>query len=224
MYKLIRRISSSFFPRPDRPWSEDATSSAPQIGRKRRLSSTEPEPAPTAKKQRSESVDVSGNAEAREETPVRTGNQTEEPEVKAVTKGVKEVELEDRPAASTETAAAIPLPDSPSLQPTPETDEVKPEEKADEEEKEPVVEVSTTEQAPSASEDADAPADAVEPPAEEEKTSETEAEGEEIPGLSAVADKTTQSKDTETDVGTTGAVDAPATQPNGADKSTDDHP
>ena len=23
MYKLIRRISSSFFPRPDRPWPED---------------------------------------------------------------------------------------------------------------------------------------------------------------------------------------------------------
>ncbi|KAI0733284.1 hypothetical protein C8Q72DRAFT_751501, partial [Fomitopsis betulina] len=182
MYKLIRRISSSFFPRPDRPWSEDATSSAPQIGRKRRLSSTESEPEPAAKKQRSESVDVSAKAQAREETPVRVGNQTEEPEVKAVTKGVKEFELEDKPAASTEVAAAVPLPESPSLNPSPETDEVKPEVAAAE--KEPIVEVSTVEQAPSAPDDADAPADAVEPPAEEEKTDERQAEGEEIPGLS----------------------------------------
>ena len=179
-----------------------------------------------AKKQRSESADVSGSTQTREETPVRAGNQTEEPEVKAVTKGVKEVELEDKPVASAESAAAVPLPDSPTLAPAPETDEVKPEAKADEKENEPAVEVSTTEQAPSAleAEDADAPADAVEPLAEGEKTDETQAEGEEIPGLSAAVDKTTEPKHTETEAAATETVDVPATQPDGADKSTDDHP
>ncbi|KZT64330.1 hypothetical protein DAEQUDRAFT_653782, partial [Daedalea quercina L-15889] len=158
MYKLIRRISSSFFPRPDRPWSEDATSTAPQIGRKRRLSSTEPEPEPSAKKQRSESADIPGSAQAtREETPARTGKEAEEPEVKAVTKGVKEVELVDEPAASTEFAAAVPLPDSPTLQPTQEAEEVKPEAdevKSESKEEEPTVQHSTAEEVPSASEDA----------------------------------------------------------------------
>ena len=155
------------------------------------------------------------------------GNQTEEPEVKAVTKGVKEVELEDTPAASAENAAAVPLPDSPTLAPAPETDEVKPEAETDEKEKEvPATEGATTEQVPSASEaeDADAPADAVEPLAEEKKTNEPQAEGDDIPGFSAIVDKITELKDTETEAAATETVDVPATQPDGADKSTDDHP
>ncbi|KAI0752710.1 hypothetical protein C8Q80DRAFT_470644 [Daedaleopsis nitida] len=138
MYKLIRRISSSFFPRPDRPWSEDATSTAPQIGRKRRLSSTEPDEdreSTPAKKHRAESESVQGpGEEPREPTPSQPAKETEE--VKEVTKGVQEVELEDGqpkppaeksqdesettemvPEAETaaEKAAAVPLPDSPQL-------------------------------------------------------------------------------------------------------------
>ncbi|KAH9921788.1 uncharacterized protein B0H18DRAFT_1121246 [Fomitopsis serialis] len=218
MYKLIRRISSSFFPRPDRPWSEDATSSAPQIGRKRRLSSTEPDSEPSAKKQRSESVDDS--QATREETPVRTGREAEEPEVKAVTKGVKEVELEDKPAASAATAAAVPLPDSPTLQPTQEAEEVKSESTESTEEKveEPVVEATTTEQAPSASDDVAPVTVSTEPLAGDEKTSDADAEGEEIPGLSAVAEKGAESK-------ADSAEKREATQPQPeADESTIDHP
>ena len=59
MFKLLRRVSSSLYKRPDRPWSEDgifiyilpcitslnahsaATSSAPTIGRKRRVDDDE---------------------------------------------------------------------------------------------------------------------------------------------------------------------------------------
>ncbi|KAH9947796.1 hypothetical protein B0H21DRAFT_661150, partial [Amylocystis lapponica] len=115
MYKLIRRISSSFFPRPDRPWSEDATSSAPQIGRKRRLSTTEPdEPSPSVKKHRAESPEGSDDASQRDASPSRPGKETEG--VKQVTKGVREVELEEgnrRDAPADADAAAVPLPDSP---------------------------------------------------------------------------------------------------------------
>ncbi|TBU63576.1 hypothetical protein BD310DRAFT_945116 [Dichomitus squalens] len=136
MYKLIRRISSGFFPRPDRPWSEDATSTAPQIGRKRRLSTPEPEEereqTPVSKKHRAESeADVTPAPATPEEQP----QEKETEEVKEVTKGVKEVELEEKPAqpetsaaeekevltdgkeaeADAEQAAAVPLPDSPLL-------------------------------------------------------------------------------------------------------------
>ncbi|KAI9056356.1 hypothetical protein FKP32DRAFT_1682316 [Trametes sanguinea] len=130
MYKIIRRISSSFFPRPDRPWSEDATSTAPQIGRKRRLSTNEDEEretTPSAKKHRAGSE--SAPESAREQSPSQPGKETAE--VKEVTEGVREVELEDgktpAPAsvcdvpaekAGVEEAAAVPLPDSPELKPT----------------------------------------------------------------------------------------------------------
>ncbi|KAH8097084.1 hypothetical protein BXZ70DRAFT_310523 [Cristinia sonorae] len=112
MYKLIRRISSSFFPRPDRPWSEDATSTAPQIGRKRRYSSTEPEEDESSssapKRHRLDAIQPEEDVEA----------------VKEVTRGVQGVEIEegekvadtqaaDGPAVA---AAAIPLPDSPTLE------------------------------------------------------------------------------------------------------------
>ncbi|KAF9806753.1 hypothetical protein IEO21_08562 [Rhodonia placenta] len=129
MYKIIRRISSSFFPRPDRPWSEDATSNAPQIGRKRRLSSTEPDPdgePSVAKKPRGDSADASEDASQREESPARAQGQ-ETAEVKNVTKGVRDVELEESKAEVSEPvadadAAAIPLPESPTLQPAPEAE------------------------------------------------------------------------------------------------------
>jgi len=214
MHDTLSRFPS-FFPRPDRPWSEDATSSAPQIGRKRRLSSTEPDSEPSAKKQRSESVDDTQTT--RDETPVRNGKEVEEPEVKAVTKGVKEVELEDKPAASAETAAAVPLPDSPTLQPTLEAEEVKPESN-EEKAEEPVVEATTTEQAPSASDDVAPVAASTEPLADDKKTNDADAEGEEIPGLSAVAEKGAESK-------ADGAEKSEATQPQPeADESTNDYP
>ncbi|CDO74603.1 hypothetical protein BN946_scf184586.g8 [Trametes cinnabarina] len=127
MYKIIRRISSSFFSRPDRPWSEDATSTAPQIGRKRRLSTEEHEEretTPSAKKHRAESDNTPDIK--REQSPAQPGQ-----EVKEVTEGVREVELEDgkspgtdvtedAPAekTGTEEAAAVPLPESPELKPT----------------------------------------------------------------------------------------------------------
>ncbi|PIL29043.1 hypothetical protein GSI_09091 [Ganoderma sinense ZZ0214-1] len=134
MYKLIRRISSGIFPRPDRPWSEDATSTAPQIGRKRRLSTPEPdgeherEHTPASKKFRAESEADATPAPA---TPV-PATETETEEVKEVTEGVKEVELEEKPSApegmkekdeeeassETQEAAAVPLPDSPQLKAT----------------------------------------------------------------------------------------------------------
>ncbi|KAH9927948.1 uncharacterized protein BXZ73DRAFT_78405 [Epithele typhae] len=146
MYKLIRRISSSFFPRPDRPWSEDATSTAPQIGKKRRLSTSEHEDreATPVKKARADSEaatdEESGRDQERGSSPAA---RTDTEEVKEVTEGVREVELEDGPplpsdseapsataataqegedaviVAETETetqaAAAVPLPESPTL-------------------------------------------------------------------------------------------------------------
>ncbi|KAI0686327.1 hypothetical protein BC835DRAFT_1380140 [Cytidiella melzeri] len=43
--RLVRRISTSLFPRPDRPWNDDATSNAPsiQIGTKRRFNDEDDE-------------------------------------------------------------------------------------------------------------------------------------------------------------------------------------
>ncbi|KAL7284595.1 hypothetical protein ACG7TL_001889 [Trametes sanguinea] len=139
MYKIIRRISSSFFPRPDRPWSEDATSTAPQIGRKRRLSTEEHEEretTPSAKKHRTES-DAAPDT-AREQSPAEPGKETEE--VKEVTEGVREVELEDGKTSGAavtedvstektgaEEAAAVPLPESPELKPAEDVDKSEPE-------------------------------------------------------------------------------------------------
>ncbi|OCH94592.1 hypothetical protein OBBRIDRAFT_710117, partial [Obba rivulosa] len=127
MYKLIRRISNSFFPRPDRPWNEDATSNAPQIGRKRRLSADEHDDdvPSSAKKHRRESVEAADEPALREEPSVRAGKDTEG--VKEVTKGVREVELDERDTPSTSVppeATAVPLPDSPTLQPVNGTDDV----------------------------------------------------------------------------------------------------
>lgn len=155
MYKLIRRISSSFFPRPDRPWGEDgalvywrdrpptpsprlsgsacshkdvscflATSTAPQIGRKRRFSSTEPddeEPSTSApKRHRLDTIEAEEDASRRDDAEG----------MKEVTKGVQEVEIEGEKkdvtdASSSEvpiaSAAAIPLPESPVLEAQQET-------------------------------------------------------------------------------------------------------
>ncbi|KAI0795761.1 hypothetical protein C8Q75DRAFT_730645 [Abortiporus biennis] len=128
MYKLIRRISSSFFPRPDRPWSEDATSTAPQIGRKRRYSSTEPDDeasSSTAKKHRLDLTEAQGAEPATKEDTLK-----EAEAVKEVTKGVKEVEIADgldkpsNTASDAAIAAAVPLPESPELNAQKESTEV----------------------------------------------------------------------------------------------------
>ncbi|KAF7978760.1 hypothetical protein HWV62_25683 [Athelia sp. TMB] len=118
---LVRRISGSFLPRSDRPWPEDGeyrrvflvpnapTSTAPTIGRKRRLSTpVDEEEENTAKKAR-------GNegAATRDVSPVQMlVKETEE--VTQVTQGVKEVELDETKPET------VPLP----LTPPPETSEL----------------------------------------------------------------------------------------------------
>ncbi|CAL1709892.1 unnamed protein product [Somion occarium] len=129
MYKLIRRISSSFFPRPDRPWSEDATSTAPVIGRKRRNSSIEPDESDERavfKRNRTDSADVEegpSSSPQREESPSKDGEG-----VKEVTEGVREVEIDDKkdtPEVPAEAAASVPLPESPELKAQKEPSEEK---------------------------------------------------------------------------------------------------
>ncbi|KAK0460706.1 uncharacterized protein EV420DRAFT_1478455 [Desarmillaria tabescens] len=98
MFGLIRRISQSVIPRPDRPWDDDATSNAPKTGRKRRFSTTE----------RDVKDDPVNNKKIRGDSPVTTAETPlVDKEVKAVTKGVKGVELEDKEAAP----ESIPLPE-----------------------------------------------------------------------------------------------------------------
>jgi len=101
MFKLLRRISSSIYPRPDRPWSDDATSNAPTIGRKRRLSDEDRDgddvrDAGSSRKRRVplEREDTSELGE------LRAKGTEIDPSVKEVTRGVKEVELEDKKEGS----------------------------------------------------------------------------------------------------------------------------
>ncbi|TFK53135.1 hypothetical protein OE88DRAFT_1643812 [Heliocybe sulcata] len=108
---LVRRISGSFFLRPDRPWSDDATSNAPQIGRKRRLSDSErdDEPYPSSTKR------SKGGLVADEERDGSPAPAKETQDVKEIRKGVKDVELEDEEDSlvegELEKAAAVPLPE-----------------------------------------------------------------------------------------------------------------
>jgi len=95
MFQFVRRISGSILPRSDRPWSEDATSNAPTIGRKRRLSTAEEDDEGESSAKRVKGED--GAAPEVQETE----------EVKEVTQGVEEVELED------ENPETVPLPASP---------------------------------------------------------------------------------------------------------------
>jgi hypothetical protein len=94
MFKLLRRISSSIYPRPDRPWSDDATSNAPTIGRKRRLSDEDDDvqDAGSSRKRRAP-LEREGTSELGE---LRVKGTEPDPGVKEVTRGVKEVELEDK--------------------------------------------------------------------------------------------------------------------------------
>ncbi|KAI0299429.1 hypothetical protein B0F90DRAFT_1620233, partial [Multifurca ochricompacta] len=94
MLKLLRRISSSIYPRSDRPWSDDATSNAPTIGRKRRMSDDDDDvqDAGSSRKRRGqlERQDTSDLSE------LGIKASEADPGVKEVTRGVKEVELEDK--------------------------------------------------------------------------------------------------------------------------------
>ncbi|KIJ16362.1 hypothetical protein PAXINDRAFT_132273 [Paxillus involutus ATCC 200175] len=128
MFGFIRRVSTSLLPRPDRPWRDDATSNAPTIGRKRRFSVTEHDDddsaSPTAKKAKGELGQLDAEAE-----PASTGEDTkgeatqaaEGEDVREVTKGVKEVDLEDKEGGSSR-PEGVPLPDSPCGTPQPESE------------------------------------------------------------------------------------------------------
>ncbi|KAI4527738.1 hypothetical protein K525DRAFT_283436 [Schizophyllum commune Loenen D] len=88
MLNLIRRISGSVIPRLDRPWRDDATSNAPQIGRKRRNSSVE----------RDDEDDERAAKRARSELPSREQSEAPPPqpetkEVREVTTGVRHIDL-----------------------------------------------------------------------------------------------------------------------------------
>jgi hypothetical protein len=137
MFGLIRRLSYSVIPRPDRPWEDDPTSNAPHKPRKRRLSTSEQEDANSirqtsatragyvgesvTKKARGEAVASTSAAGADEfgawsvpqhQEPCVSDDQDQTPpdatldtrqeqtpetqDVKDVTQGVKEVELEDK--------------------------------------------------------------------------------------------------------------------------------
>ncbi|KAF9045362.1 hypothetical protein BJ165DRAFT_1528239 [Panaeolus papilionaceus] len=102
MFNLIRRISYGVIPRPDRPWEEDPTSNAPRTQRKRRLSSTErdadgDDDKLNQKKLRtdSETPSVADTSAAGTSVSVPPP-QNETLEVKEVTQGVEEVDLEDK--------------------------------------------------------------------------------------------------------------------------------
>lgn len=121
MFKFLRRVSTSFLPRPDRPWQEDATSNAPTVGRKRRFSiinhdeDEEEFGSINGKRPKTEAMQLDG-VEA--STKDSDKGRTEGEEVKFVTKGVKQVDLEDTGVQAPPVhPEAIPLPESPSLQP-----------------------------------------------------------------------------------------------------------
>ncbi|KAI0052370.1 hypothetical protein FA95DRAFT_1553709 [Auriscalpium vulgare] len=96
MFKLLRRISSSVYPRPDRPWSDDATSNAPTIGRKRaRDDDDEDMPDVATTRKRRGQLDREDSAASEIGELGSKGKETD-PAVKEVTLGVEEVELDEK--------------------------------------------------------------------------------------------------------------------------------
>lgn len=99
MFKVLRRISSSIYPRPDRPWSDDATSNAPSIGRKRRMNDEDADEQEmgSSRKRRGQLERQDTSSSELGELGVKGIKGSEvDPGVKQVTRGVKEVELEDK--------------------------------------------------------------------------------------------------------------------------------
>ncbi|KAG0704176.1 hypothetical protein DFH29DRAFT_913223 [Suillus ampliporus] len=136
MFQFIRRVSTSFLPRPDRPWKDDATSNAPTIGQKRRFSFVEDDDdsaSTSFKKLREDSTQAEGSTPPIAAVP----DQKEGEDVKSVTQGVKDVELDDK-VDSSSGPEEIPLPDSPGGTPQPDTNSTEeeavtaPEEEAEE--------------------------------------------------------------------------------------------
>jgi len=106
MFKLIRRISSSVFPLNDRPWADDATSTAPTIGTKRRLSSVDmdldtPVGSLSKKSRKDKDADASDGEEPTSSpvtsSPLPSKSSPPSEDVKEVTTGVKEIELDQTP-------------------------------------------------------------------------------------------------------------------------------
>ncbi|KAF8878813.1 hypothetical protein CPB84DRAFT_1688186 [Gymnopilus junonius] len=123
MFGLIRRISYGVIPRADRPWEEDPTSNAPQRRKKRRLSSTErpdidADEEAANKKARAESGTPDADRDATFLMPppaTSVGASADTQEVKEVTQGVKEVDLDGRdatPAPAEEEDHFVPAPES----------------------------------------------------------------------------------------------------------------
>jgi hypothetical protein len=117
MFKVLRRLSSSIYPRPDRPWSDDgvfqlsfsiittshekptATSNAPSIGRKRRMNDEDADEQETgsSRKRRGQLERQDTASSELGELGVKEVKGSEvDPGVKQVTRGVKKVELEDK--------------------------------------------------------------------------------------------------------------------------------
>ncbi|KAF7292935.1 hypothetical protein MIND_01192600 [Mycena indigotica] len=104
MFSLLRRFSGSVIPRPDRPWDEDATSNAPQVGKKRRIVDDDLDEEEQARQKKARGETTSNGVD----TPATTDGTPvpETKDVKEVTQGVEEVELDDKPKPE-----SVPLPE-----------------------------------------------------------------------------------------------------------------
>ncbi|KAJ6612775.1 hypothetical protein B0H10DRAFT_2050992 [Mycena sp. CBHHK59/15] len=116
MFSLIRRFSGSVIPRADRPWEEDPTSNAPHVGRKRRMADEDRDDDDEEQQSRLKKVrGATTESKAESQPTVRETSSTPLPQaketegVKEVTKGVKEVELEEKPQTLPE---SVPLPEA----------------------------------------------------------------------------------------------------------------
>ncbi|TDL19477.1 hypothetical protein BD410DRAFT_900181 [Rickenella mellea] len=98
MFKLLRRISGSITTRLDREWNDDATSNAPQVGRKRRMSDDDDEPysSVSSKRARGSPDAIAEEPETDSSQPSTTPTGPETADVKEIRKGVKEVELVEK--------------------------------------------------------------------------------------------------------------------------------
>ncbi|KAK7019867.1 hypothetical protein R3P38DRAFT_2970618 [Favolaschia claudopus] len=110
MFGLIRRFSGSIVPRPDRTWNEDATSNAPRVGSKRRMADEDrdEDEDEQARLKKVRGATTEAQADAPETSSAPPPKAAETADVKEVTKGVKQVDLEEKPLALPE---SIPLPE-----------------------------------------------------------------------------------------------------------------
>jgi len=101
MFKILRRISSFTYPRLDRPWSDDATSNAPTIGRKRKMCDEDGDmqESGSTRKRRGQ-LEHEDTSELGELGVKGSKGNEADPGVKEVTRGAKVVELEDEKQGS----------------------------------------------------------------------------------------------------------------------------